>query len=337
MRESRNFVIIKRMEPDGLRSGVMLAFATGLAAAAAAMLPIPAAEAQGGPSPAAREIIQGLTGSERRQFFDLSRRERRAFIQKRMAGGAKPQRKPQPAIAGDLNPTLPREIQERAGLFNTGVTAVYPADAKCLEVKSLFGDQTRYDGSRRTPRFYQGYHEGFDISAAEGTALVALADGQVVHRYTGGRLVGNQIYLRHTPNDTGLSVFLYSKYKHFRELPALKVGDRVKMGQVIGHSGKTGTVGGHFGRQGYPHLHLSIYVAPTGEYKSTEIKVVPKNMHYFDPLALYLMAAQKVTDNHAVRALGAAAKTVRIPYKTTGGRIEPAGTRLIWPILCEGP
>lgn len=333
MRENRNSGNIGRMHTASLRYGAILA----LAGLIAIQIPAPA-KAQGGPSPAARAVIDSLTGSERRRFFDLSRGERRAFIQKRLAGGgAKPagKPKPQPLIEGELNPTLPREIQERAGLFNTGVTPLYPADAQCLQVKSFFGDQTRHDGSRRTRQFYQGYHEGFDISAPEGTPLVALADGEVVHRYAGGRLVGNQIYIRHEPADTGLTVFLYSKYKHFRELPDLKIGARVTMGQVIGRSGKTGTTGGHFGRDGYPHLHLSIYVAPGGDYKSAEIKVSPKNMRYFDPLALYLMAARKVTDNHAVRDLKPAAKTVRIPYKTNGGKVWPAGTRLIWPVLCE--
>ncbi len=108
------------------------------------------------------------------------------------------------------------------------------------------------------------------------------------------------------------------------------------MGQVVGYSGKTGTTSGHFGRQGYAHLHLSIYLAPVGEYKSAEIKVIPKNMRYFDPLALFLMAGKKLTDNHAVLSLKPAAKSVRIPYKTTGGRVWPAGTRLICPVLCEG-
>lgn len=313
--------------------------ASGFLAAAfiAWTFPVPDAVAQGGLGPAAREIVQNLSPAERRQFFDLSRRQRRAFIQKRMReGGGKPKRKAAPAAGGDLNPNMPRQVQERAGLFNTGVTAIYPTDAKCLEVKSFFGDQTRYDGSPRTPMFYQGYHEGFDISADEGTPLVALADGEVVHSFSGRRLVGNQIYLRHTPEDTGLFVYIYSKYKHFRDLPDLKVGTPVKMGQLLGYSGKTGTTGGHFGRSGYPHLHLSIYVAPTGAYKSQKIKVAPKDVRYFDPMALYLMAAHKVTDNHAVRALPAAAKKVRIPYKTSGGRIVPEGTRLIWPVLCGG-
>ena len=41
--------------------------------------------------------------------------------------------------------------------------------------------------------------------------------------------MGHQIYLRHTPEDTGLPIWLYSKYKNFHELPDLKIGERVEM------------------------------------------------------------------------------------------------------------
>ncbi|NQV56271.1 MAG: M23 family metallopeptidase [Rhodospirillales bacterium] len=296
----------------------------------------PHAVAQEGMSPQARQVIGKLSAAERKQFFDLSRRERRAFISQRMSEGGsnRPSSENNQTIDDGLNPKSPRAVQKSAGLFNTGVKAIYPAGAKCLEAKSFFGDQTRHDGSSRTPHFYQGYHEGLDISAEEGTPLVALADGEVVHRYTGGRLVGNQIYLRHTPDDTGLPVYIYSKYKHFRDLPDLKIGARVKMGQVIGYSGKTGTTGGHFGQAGYPHLHLSIYVAPNGEYKTLKIKIAAENLRYFDPIALYLMGARKTYDNPAVRALSDGDKRVHIPYKSASGKVMPKGTRLIWPFLC---
>ena len=135
--------------------------------------------------------------------------------------------------------------------------AVDPKEARCLEVKSLFADRTRYEGSPRVPWANHGYHGGIDIFADEGTPLVAIAAGEVVHKFTGGRLVGHQIYLRHTPEDTGLPIWLYSKYKHFHELPDLKIGERVEMGQVIGEFGKTGNTSGYFGDEGYPHLHMS--------------------------------------------------------------------------------
>ena len=234
-----------------------------------------------------------------------------------------------------LHPAAARDLHERTGLFNTGVVTIYPQDIRCLEVKSFFGDKTRYDGSQRTLRGYHGYHSGFDISADEGTPLVAIADGEVVHKYTGGKLVGNQIFLRHTPEDTGLPIWVYSKYKHFRELPALEIGDRVKMGQALGASGKTGTTGGHFGRRGYPHLHLSLYGADSGEYRSIEKTVLPEGVRFLDPAAIYLMNDNQVYDNHGIRALPKEKKTIQVPYMTSTGTVVPADSRLIWPVLCE--
>ncbi len=228
-----------------------------------------------------------------------------------------------------------REELVRQGLFGTGVRPIYPNEARCLEVKSFFADRTRYDGSPRVPWANHGYHGGIDISADEGTPLVAIAAGEVVHKFTGGRLVGHQIYLRHAPADTGLPIWLYSKYKHFRQLPDLRIGERVEMGQVIGESGKTGTTGGYFGDEGYPHLHMSTYAGRTGDYTPGRRGVRIPDMQQLDPLAVYLLKDRKVFDNHAVRALPDDKKTVRIPYKTTDGRIVPAGTRLIWPFMCE--
>ena len=294
--------------------------------------------AQGGMVPEGRALIQNLSPQERRAFKRLSRPERREFIQNLLQENNKQTGESTPAPPADtgarLSPRSPRARQIEAGLFNTGVQARYPEGHSCLEVKSFFGDQTRFDGSQRTTRFYQGYHEGMDISADEGTPLIALADGEVVHKFSGGRLVGNQIYLRHTPDDTGLPVFIYSKYKHFAELPDLKIGERVKMGQVIGQSGKTGTQGGHFGRDGYPHLHLSVYVTTSPDYQSEEKRIKSKGLRYLDPLALYLMSDGKVYDNHRIKALPDDQKSVTIPFKAKDGTIHPAGTRFVWPFVC---
>jgi len=232
-------------------------------------------------------------------------------------------------------PTYNRAEMIRRGLIPTGVTAQYPKDAACLEVKSPFASTSRFDGSDRNANANHGYHEGFDISSDEGTPLVALADGEVVHVFAGKRLVGNQIYLRHTPEDTGLPVWVYSKYKHFRELPDFKVGDRVKMGQVLGPSGKTGTTGGHFGYKGYPHLHLSVYVSKIGDYQELPMRVSIAGEQILDPMALYLLNDVMVYDNHALATLPAERKVAKIPYMTKDGKAFPAGTRLIWPYLCE--
>ena len=252
--------------------------------------------------------------------------------------GGKKKKAPRPARveAGNnpMHPSASRAVQEKAGLFNTGVVPLYPAGGRCLEIASAFGDQTRYDGSHRVQWANHGYHGGSNISADVGTPLVALADGEVVHAYSGARLVGHQIIMRHAPEDTGLPIWIYSKYKHFREPPDFAVGERVRLGQVLGFSGNSGTTGGHFGAEGYPHLHFSIYAARTGQYKSVAKSVIPRDVFLIDPAALYLLKNRQVYDNHAVRALTAAQKRVEIPYMTETGEVVPAGSRLIWPFKC---
>jgi len=232
-----------------------------------------------------------------------------------------------------MHPQAPREIQERSGLIETGLRPLYPANAECLEVKSPFASPTRYDGSLRVAWAYHGYHNGFDISAPIGTPLIAIADGEVVHKYTGGRLVGHQIFIRHAPEDTGLPGYVYSKYKHFDKLPGLEVGQRVKMGQFLGPSGDSGTAGGHF-PAGYPHLHMSLYTSASPDYETSEKSITPKNVKQLDPVALFVKKDPPVLDSHSARDLPDAEKDVPIPYKTTDGRVFPEGTRLVWPVAC---
>ena len=98
-----------------------------------------------------------------------------------------------------MDPGASRELHEKTRLIKTGLTPVYPDTADCLEVKSPFASPTRFDGSIRVQWAYHGYHNGFDISAPIGTPLIAIADGEVIHKFTGGRLVGHQIFLRHAP------------------------------------------------------------------------------------------------------------------------------------------
>jgi len=220
-----------------------------------------------------------------------------------------------------------------AGFVATGLKPAYPSKAKCREVVSFFGDETRYDGSQRAARANYGYHGGIDISAPEGTPIVAIAAGTVFQKHTGGRLVGHQIMLRHSPDDTGLPFWTVSKYKHFREMPDIEIGQWIEMGQIIGPSGKTGTTGGHYGAAGYPHLHMSVYASASGNIRlSGRGGLIVPDGKFLDPLALFY---GKVFDNHAIRALPDERKRFAVPYKTTTGTVTPANTRVVWPFLCD--
>ena len=211
----------------------------------------------------------------------------------------------------------------------SGLQPVFPKNADCPPIASPFGAQTRYDGSRR-PRFrFGGYHGGMDLSLAEGTPLLAVAAGTVVAKGEGGQAEGIFVWVRHSPAETGLPDWVYAKYQHLASMPELPLGATVRVGQVLGRSGKSGTVGGHYGPSGYPHLHLTTLRSATAEYRVEGTRLSVPGGYLFDPVALY----------HEAKAPGAASSNgetaVAIPCLTTDGRAWPSGTRVVWPVACR--
>ena len=237
--------------------------------------------------------------------------------------------------AGSIAPTRSQEDFEQLGQITVGLVPVYPTAARCPEISSPFGSPTRYDGSPRANDHF-GFHNGMDLTAAPGTPLLAVAAGDVVHAGQGGMLVGNFIWLRHRPEDTGLPVYLYSRYQHLDKPSPHAVGARLAVGDVVGPAGKTGTVGGYYGPNGYSHLHLLLHAIDGPDYSIREAIVDGPGRRILDPLALYLDPSAPF-DNHALRDLPAARKRVTIPYQTTDGARQPAATRMIWPLACARP
>ncbi len=103
-------------------------------------------------------------------------------------------------------------------------------------VSSPFGLKRFFNDQPRRP------HGGIDIAAAEGTPILAPADGLVID--TGNYFFnGNSVFIEH---GLGLQTF----YAHMSRID-VKEGDRISRGQVIGAVGQTGRVTG-------PHLHWSV-------------------------------------------------------------------------------
>lgn len=106
----------------------------------------------------------------------------------------------------------------------------------------------RLSGRFGAQRIYRGvpasYHGGVDIVAPAGTPFVAPADGVVVlaadHPFT---LEGNLLIVDH-------GMGLNSAFLHCSSL-AVKVGDVVRKGQILGKIGATGRATG-------PHLHWAM-------------------------------------------------------------------------------
>lgn len=229
--------------------------------------------------------------------------------------------------------------QDRAGKFGgerfavapSGLQPAFPAQARCPEIASPYGSHTRYDGSFRPTSEFGGHHGGIDITLPEGTHLLALAAGTVASKGEGGMMEGIYLWLRHSPEDTGLVYWVYSKYQHLESLPEFEVGAKVAMGQIIARSGKTGTAGGHYGVSGYPHLHLGTVRGTSGD-ETVGARGEARGVHLFDPLAIYDEAGGKLREP-AESPLPAGA--VAIPYASTDGKVAPPGTRVVWPIACQ--
>jgi Membrane proteins related to metalloendopeptidases len=84
-------------------------------------------------------------------------------------------------------------------------------------------------------------HRGTDYAAPTGTPVVATADGRVTFANSNGSF-GKLVVIKHGDR-------FETKYAHLNGYgPGIKVGTRVKQGQVIGYVGSTGSATG-------PHLH----------------------------------------------------------------------------------
>lgn len=88
------------------------------------------------------------------------------------------------------------------------------------------------------------FHKGVDVAAPIGTYVYAIADGQVTMAKRNGS-AGNEIRIKHKNG-------VESRYMHMQKR-TVKVGDKVKAGQLIGTVGDTGNATG-------PHLHFQLQV-----------------------------------------------------------------------------
>jgi murein DD-endopeptidase MepM/ murein hydrolase activator NlpD len=196
------------------------------------------------------------------------------------------------------------------------------------EIDHIFGEPWR--GPVHLRRASATRHHGADIPAPDGTPILAIAGGVVIARFAGNEgFRGYEIVVRHAPADTGLPVWLYTAYTHFKEMPELRVGRRVRMCQKLGPTGKTGVPS----RRRQEHLHLDVYSAKTDEFVAFTRRVVPVEGRYVDVVTL--MRRRMPLDTRSMLELPAAERRVPIPHKLTTGAIVPPDTRIIWPYACR--
>ena len=90
-------------------------------------------------------------------------------------------------------------------------------------------------------------HSGIDIAVPIDTPVKSIAEGKVIAARTGMRGYGTGVFIDHGIIN---GKHVVSEYGHLNSYN-VKIGDKIKQGQVIAKSGNTGISTG-------PHLHLTI-------------------------------------------------------------------------------
>lgn len=126
-------------------------------------------------------------------------------------------------------------IQELDGQKN--LLASTPAIRPCR------GVYTSVFGKRKSPFTGLGeFHKGLDIASAEGTPILAVADGTVTYADVKG-FYGNMLVIDHGHG-------MVTRYAHLKEF-LKNPGDKVKRGEKIALMGNTGRSTG-------PHVHYEV-------------------------------------------------------------------------------
>lgn len=133
----------------------------------------------------------------------------------------------------------------------------YPFEGKRAPLQKPHGTFSHFAGSQD--------EEAYDWAMDEGTEVLAAKDGVVIgvrsDRSEGGvddslKNESNYVMLRHADG-------LFSEYNHLQlDGVKVKLGDRVKAGQLLGLSGNTGYTS-------RPHLHFSVFYNVDGTFRVT--------------------------------------------------------------------
>ncbi len=138
----------------------------------------------------------------------------------------------------DPNAQPPVTIAEGVTVGPAGL-AIPVAGIKAAQLSDTY-TQARAGGAR--------LHDAIDIMAAEGTPVVAAADGTVEKLFLSQGGGGITVYIR-SPDQRW--VYYYAHLQGYA--PGLAEGQSVKRGQPIGRVGHTGNAGA-----AGPHLHFAI-------------------------------------------------------------------------------
>jgi murein DD-endopeptidase MepM/ murein hydrolase activator NlpD len=210
------------------------------------------------------------------------------------------------------------------GMIQTGLVAKFDERIYCRVIDDYWAQD-----------YGTSLHGGIDIPVPFNTPLHSIAAGELINKSLRTDAPdGIQIWLRHSPDDTGLPMWTFSQYTHLRELPDLPLGQHVGMGDVIGITGNSGASrGAKRASARRPALHLGVIYNESGKYFSNGEYIIPLDGRWMDPHAIYRKVGPY--DSVALKALPADEKAISIPYMLPDGKTVPADTKLIWPYPCS--
>ena len=156
-----------------------------------------------------------------------------------------------------------QDISDQIGDIEDALRAQYGTGGLPLKRPGVFArpmsTSPLTQGYGKTPdacRLYKKtcFHNGIDFGAPIGTPILAAENGIVLMAANNGKVqYGRYVVIKHDNSLTTL-------YAHMSR-QAVKTGDEVKRGDVIGYVGNTGYAFG-------PHLHFGVYLSSTVQLKS---------------------------------------------------------------------
>ncbi len=216
------------------------------------------------------------------------------------------------------------------GLLETGIGPMFPKYAKCLGIDDYYAMNYVYKRSNADP-----LHGGIDIPAPQGTPILAVAAGTVVGKFLGqNSRRGIEIVLRHSPEDTGRPFWIYTQYAHLSEMPAHRIGQRVRRGEIIGSTGNTGIGGTSSAENTHrrPAIHFAAWFSSQREFAEVDSVIIPVKSQWMDPNAIYRDGPPY--DSKSLKTLPDVEKSISIPVMFIDGTTQPADTKIIWPYTC---
>jgi len=218
------------------------------------------------------------------------------------------------------------KIQKKRGMVRIGMVPKFLEDGKCRTCDDCWAiDYSHKRGGA------PALHKGRDLPMPFDTPVLAMADGMVVGMFKNERSrKGVEIVLRHTPEQTNLPFYTYTQYTHFNKWPLdLEIGQKVKVGDVLGPNGNSGKRGNKVRR---PALHFAVFKSDSPKWSSFERGFLVKDGFWMDPVTFFKKSPPY--DHKKLKKINHKKKKIIIGYKTNQGKFIPHNAKKIWPFSC---